>query len=355
VAQIADILDDLEKQFQAQHTEFDGLTIRQKALAVVTFLRSRNLVGISNEAEYRDMQNNFIGIALQDPKHPSLPLISCVIFCSLMTRLDLDAHCCGMPGHVYAMVLAPPGQTLDRQPSQPGSTRHIMYLDPFTHNDEVPTDALRRILDEWGVHRIDQDDILLNPQTTSSVVQRTAKNILSTITAVRTTVGITNQMPSLELRPGGSNNDIEHSFYAALWASFMLITPDPWHQRQRRQFIPLLIDKFQSHFPADISLIEKYICPIFETDPRDERSFSEVIRAVKAADQTAKQVHRRTGVGVKGGCKYRVGQVFRHRRYNYTGVIIGWDPECSMDSDWIAHNRVDSLPGGRHQGFYHAL
>jgi F-box protein 21 len=76
---------------------------------------------------------------------------------------------------------------------------------------------------------------------------------------------------------------------------------------------------------------------------------------VKAADQTPKQVHRRTGPGLNGGCKYKVGQVFRHRRYNYTAVIIGWDLECEMDNTWIVHNRVDSLVRGRHQGFYHAL
>jgi F-box protein 21 len=262
MAKIADTLDDIERKIRSQNPEIGDATIRQTSLAVATFLRKHNLTGLSNDAEYRDMKNNFLGIALQDPAHPSLPLISCVIFCSLMMRFGIEAHCCGMPSHVHAMVLAPEGQTLDGRVAEEGAVRDMMYLDPFNHGEEVHVGSLERILNDWGVHQVDYKEILVAPQHTSSVVSRTAQNILATIQAFRTTmVNTSQQTPSLQLH-SGEGSDLEHSFYAALWAKFMLVTSDPWHQRQRRQLIPLLVEKFESQFPSDISLIEKYVCPI---------------------------------------------------------------------------------------------
>jgi len=33
--------------------------------------------------------------------------------------------------------------------------------------------------------------------------------------------------------------------------------------------------------------------------------------------------------------KFRVGQVVRHKRFGYRGVVIGWDPACYQTFDWI--------------------
>lgn len=49
---------------------------------------------------------------------------------------------------------------------------------------------------------------------------------------------------------------------------------------------------------------------------------------------------RETGTAVR----YRVGQLLRHRRYQYRGVIVGWDPCCRADEEWISQMGVDRLP-----------
>lgn len=56
------------------------------------------------------------------------------------------------------------------------------------------------------------------------------------------------------------------------------------------------------------------------------------------------RVHRRQG---QRGLKYKVGDVLRHKRYQYRGVIVGWDPECQAGEEWIEQMRVDRLPGER--------
>ena len=35
--------------------------------------------------------------------------------------------------------------------------------------------------------------------------------------------------------------------------------------------------------------------------------------------------------------------------------ILGWDPHCAAPEDWIVNMRVDDLPNGRNQAFYHVL
>lgn len=52
---------------------------------------------------------------------------------------------------------------------------------------------------------------------------------------------------------------------------------------------------------------------------------------------------------------YKVGSVFRHRRYGYEGMIVGWDTRCEKDEAWISHMGVDQLPGGKEQSFYHVV
>jgi hemimethylated DNA binding protein len=55
--------------------------------------------------------------------------------------------------------------------------------------------------------------------------------------------------------------------------------------------------------------------------------------------------------------KYRVGTVFRHKRYNYCGAIFGWTNTCKPPDgeECISQMRVDKLPKGRNQPFYHVL
>lgn len=50
-----------------------------------------------------------------------------------------------------------------------------------------------------------------------------------------------------------------------------------------------------------------------------------------------------------------IGQVIRHKRFEYRGVIIGYDPLCIAPEGWIQAMRVDSLSNGRSQPFYHVL
>lgn len=352
------MLDVLSLQFRAEHPDADQLSARARAMAVVTFLRSHNFTGLSSEAAYRDLQNNYIGIALQDADHPSLPLISVAIFCALGQRLGLDARCCGIPSHVHAMVLAPDGETLDGRQLAPGAEPgEPMYLDPYRSDQEVPLASLRTMLNEWGVQQR-QFAELLSDTSTANVVLRTSRNILATVQEFRAhaTVNVNTDHPTIRLH-ANPFADLDNAFYSALWAHYIFGNPSRRLATvAQSQFIPLIVERFERLYPVDISLIERYIMPLYDNPAgADEWYLREALRAVRAADQAPKQPHRRNTPASIDGVKYKVGQVFRHKRYAYTAVIIGWDVECGMDSDWIAHNNVDELSRGRNQSFYQAL
>lgn len=52
--------------------------------------------------------------------------------------------------------------------------------------------------------------------------------------------------------------------------------------------------------------------------------------------------------------RYRVGQVFRHKRYSYLGVITGWDARCEQSREWQTEMGIAQLPGGDAQPYYQA-
>ena len=50
--------------------------------------------------------------------------------------------------------------------------------------------------------------------------------------------------------------------------------------------------------------------------------------------------------------KFEVGQVIRHRRYDYRGVVHKMDPECTAPEGWYLRNRTQPK---REQPWYHVL
>lgn len=43
----------------------------------------------------------------------------------------------------------------------------------------------------------------------------------------------------------------------------------------------------------------------------------------------------------RSGVGFHVGQVFRHRKFGYRGVIYGWDRKCERDAEWVRAMGVD--------------
>ena len=64
-------------------------------------------------------------------------------------------------------------------------------------------------------------------------------------------------------------------------------------------------------------------------------------------------VERRTANADRRGIAFQIGQVLRHRKYGFRGVVVGWDRRPTVDvSGW---DGVQGLPSGPDQPFYRVL
>ena len=210
------------------------------------------MVGISGDvdAHYHDLQNSFIGMALNNEDHPSLPLISVAIYCCLAQRLGLDASPCGFPFHVLAIVRPLEGQSLDDQDSGSALGPQSIYMDPFRSSTETPVERLVTQLVNMGIPRRDHES-LLNSSSISEIVTRCAKNI---ITSVQT----------LPREPGAGpaaapKSNVESAFYAALWALVLLPNGDDTRssRMQQARYLPVVTKHVEAQFPTDIWIMER--------------------------------------------------------------------------------------------------
>ena len=335
VTQIASQLDEIAVCLLACHPDIDILTPRGKALVVASFLRANNLIGIEQGRQYHSLEHNFLGFALTDPEHNSLPLISAAIYCCVAQKFGLDAHPCGFPFHVHVIVKPPATLDMDGGPADDPAER--MYIDPFRSDREIPVSDLENQLNFLGTPG-DGKAALLGESSTSDIVLRCSKNIQNSIQ---------HELPNLHT----ATVDVASARYAAFWASMVLGGSSRGMELQT--YLPLLLEMVVSEFPSDVYLIEKSVLPLFEGMPEYDiiLNFLQVMRTV---DGLPKQPQWRP-TSEDDGVLYRVGQMFRHRRYNYRAVITGWDPECGAPEQWKRRMGIDQLRAKSHQSFYHAL
>ena len=335
-------LDDLAHDVRSQNSNFMDMTPRLRCLALLEHLRSRNLLGLngSEETTYRDLQNNFIGMALKDPDHPSLPLISSAIFCCVAQRLGLDAYPCGFPFHVLA-VIKPSGELdLDGRELREGQSSPWMYLDPYRSAIEVEVENLTTQLVSLGIQK-EEHHTYLDACSTTEIVLRCAKNL---VTSVQSLARSATRASTLET---------SGAYYAALWAHAILTPTEPGTDNTYRGggYLPHILQRIESTFLYDFNLLERHILPLVR-DAVHRGELYGTIRGLRSRDATPRPAKKRTPE-IAQCVRYKVGQYFRHRRYSYFAIITGWDPECLASDVWISLMGVNELPGGQHQSFYH--
>ena len=255
------------------------------------------------------------------------------------------------------MVFPPEGSTLDGKSFQAFNGEEPMYLDPFQSAEEISLDRIKTQLSAIGVVPA-SFPTFLQCTSTAEMVSRSANNIMFSVQrAHQTRSEITDHDPP---HHNGSSGfpDMECAFFGALWALLLVCIPSEGHGSmtatfRQRQVVPFVVEHLQTHFPTDVSMIEHYVLPLFQSLPELEQ-LRETVRVIRAGDMMPKQVKVRTK-DVAQHVKHKVGQVFRHRRYAYLAIITGWDVECSAGEHWMERMHVDQLSEGRQQSFYHVL
>jgi F-box protein 21 len=363
------MLDDIAASFRLSHGGFLNCSTRTKALTLVRWLRARNLTGLNDpHNDYRNLRNCLIGQALRDADHDSLPIVSAAIFCCVAARLGIDASCCSFPSHVHAIISAPTGYTLDGDlagASDPSSQR--MFLDPYGSDDEVRFAHLESILGQLGFaeHTVQ----FTTPVPASRMAIRVAHNISASL-------GIPNMHDRLapraiQLLSGNSHTNATACSYAASWALLILNRPDraTWLDRLEK-----FLKRFPDVYPEDAWLVEKYLWPRFcevINTPRDGFRRHHTLpggpinpwhfwQGMRDLDAIPPPVYRRDRCNNRSGPELQIGQVFRHRRYGWLGVITSWDERKSSPSSYFDLSLEDLAdgpplpPGTSRYGFFYS-
>ncbi|KAF1946629.1 F-box domain-containing protein [Clathrospora elynae] len=350
---VSDDITQLANGLLEGHPSFRDWSPRTKASTLASYLRGQGYNGVP-DTSYRALRNSFIGLVLRSPTHESLPLISVAIYCAVARRVGLDARPCGFLFHVYTLIYAPKNYNLDGE-YKPTSFSELdyMYLDPFRSSTEVRQGDLQRVLRNMGVPSGEHRSFLSDTNTREMVL-RTARNVMNSVQTIRDTeVG----MSGIQASWLNSYPDMDNAFYATIWAMLLLGPADDASDLgattiRRRQYLPYLLEHFQTHFPWDVTLLSRYIIPMFHNQFEGHR-LSQFVQSMHQVDAMPKSVVNRSEYTNK--VVFRVGQLFQHKRYGYEGVVTGWDVACDAGEDWIQNMDVDKLPNGRNQAFYHVL
>ncbi|EUC27362.1 hypothetical protein COCCADRAFT_111901 [Bipolaris zeicola 26-R-13] len=350
---VANDIGELADGLLQEYPNFRDWSPRDKAYTLASFLRDRGFNGVP-DASYRALRNSFIGLVLRSAAHESLPLISVAIYCAIARRVGLDARPCGFLFHVYTLVYAPKNYDLNgKYKPTSSSEREYMYLDPFRSTSEVRQGDLQRTLRNMGVPSSEHQSFLSDTNTREMVL-RTARNIMNSVQMIRETEA---GMGTIQSSWINANPDMDNAFYATIWAMLLLgpndDTSNIGHTTiRRRQYLPYLLEHFQMHYPWDVTLLSRYVIPMFYNQLEGHRllSFVQNMHQMDAIRKPRVTRSERTR-----NVSFKVGQLFQHKRYGYEGVITGWDVVCDANEDWIQNTRVDSLPNGRNQAFYHVL
>ncbi|RMZ84323.1 hypothetical protein DV738_g693, partial [Chaetothyriales sp. CBS 135597] len=405
-------LDFYADSVRAECPDIDMATPREKAIAISQHLLDKDWVGISDGRHYHSLDHMFLGVALFSANHNSVPLVSTIIFCYVCRKFGLNAQPISYPFRVHALIRATPGLDLDGKPlpvdfdhnsREPSPLTHL-YMDPFATSEPVSITRLRHQL-AFIVPESSQDQVnlYLAPSTRRELTIRAAHNILAS--------------PSHYQDDPLFPVSLQSAAYAA-WFSLTLLpfNLSPAHLRQN---LANVTQHFFEYFEHDIDLFERHVVPLTEqlADGEAFRSPIYQLRAIDRTVPVPKRRspppsstllqrklsdtnHQDDELGTKilpttattdayslghghsydetrkskdddsssnnttegdsswrdnSSVKYRIGQVFRHRRRAYLAVIYGWDPYCNMQETWIRMNGVDRLPLGRSQPFYHVL
>lgn len=337
---IHDVLDSYAQAIRNEIPDIDDLSPRHKASVVAAFLLRKGWTGIADGRPYHALDHMFLGVALHSPTRNSLPLITVLIYCYVLRQFNLSASPISYPWHVHALVQPPPGTDLDGNPtplSPPSSTTHL-FMDPFNTSDPIPSTQLDHQLTFIAPQLTPtQRQTFLRPSNAREMATRTARNILK---AEAPAPGALFPFP---ISPASA-------IYAANWASVLL----PASVEQLRQALQTLMFDFLENYPFDISLFETHVLPL-TTGLADHTNLRGMCASMRVADQAVRKPKGRGQGTGNEEVRFKVGQVFVHRRRRYVGVIYGWDRTCEMDERWIQRNMVGSLPKGREQPFYNVL
>ncbi|KAK3894584.1 hypothetical protein Pcinc_001658 [Petrolisthes cinctipes] len=269
-----------------------------------------------NTEDYYSLNNSFINEVLRSKR--GIPITLCIIYFAVCHRLGIFLEPVNYPTH-FLLSWKVPG------------TDEYEYIDAFHKGRRLTkTELMQELPVPVGA---DSASILLEDCTPGQVCKRMIGNIMN---VAQMQAHISDHMglfcPATEL--------------------LNLITP---HDRDVQELLLRIYYTLEIYYDRIVigcqNLLAQAYSPILEEMLQDsqqilQRQMKDASAAIQPITPSASRCSEIT---------YATGLVMRHKRYNYTCVIFGWDKECRMNVDWVRRMGVHNLKYKTMQPFYKVL
>jgi F-box protein 21 len=213
-----------------------------------------------------------------------------------------------------------------------------MYIDPYTSAQEIRLEELERRQAVFRANFGGQTppiESFLDPAPVRQLVLRMAGNL-------EATYRLNKRLPQddvraaelMRLRAGDPEQNLEACLYAHLWAVLMAAPPTTagWDGG-----LDFFLNRFALQYSEDHWIVEKYLGPRYdafvaagegEDGHRQNRvgweNVREILKMLSNLDMRQPMLNRRYTQDIDERVRFKIGQVVRHARYGYVGVVTGW-------------------------------
>jgi len=282
-----------------------------------------------NKEDYYNPHNSWINMVFETKQ--GIPITLSILYTCLVARLGVVVHPINFPGHFMLKWLEHPSEQEERS--------KYTYIDAFAGGKMLTEFQARDLVPHLVFH-----DETYNVAAPAEVGQRMLRNLIS-IGASRNNSFLRDNCygllrSSLELMiewygTGGEFGFMEYGFMLSrVYLQLNINHEDVMNMLQDYRDLPGIGDQVDYLMNA---------CQLQMDDIRGREEKPEPkMRGVAASFPC-------------GVVENHIGQVCKHRKYNYICVIFGWDPKCTASTSWIKQMGVDKLENKNLQPFYNVL
>ena len=120
-----------------------------------------------------------------------------------------------------------------------------------------------------------------------------------------------------------------------------------------RGFLPVTLEQRIDHASVEAGAegisLPKLLRLAFEAD-RDDTGVDRAFAALRTANRRAAALESPEHMSKPAHVKWDVGQIYRHKKHGFRGVIVEWFDSCPADDTWIRN--YGPFADGTEQAFY---
>ncbi|KAH6916986.1 hypothetical protein BKA70DRAFT_1382030 [Coprinopsis sp. MPI-PUGE-AT-0042] len=286
---------------------------------IYLYMQSEGMT-LASGLQYQQLMNKFPHTYLSTHK-PTIPLSLAHTFCSIAKRVGIRALPINFPGRVLIEVSHPKKDIdppLILNPSASQENRFVLNeRSDWVTDSEFPFPVFP------GPH----DGMFTPSHGVGPMLTRTSYNILN---AMR----------------DGTSTVMQKSASVLCSMCIGLLTSD---DAMIIQSLFAMLDLS----PLDSHILYKTLLPSIKGDALQYQLLRERCSDAFRQEQLDTLDLKRRVEGQSP--EFFVGMGIRHAKFDYQGVIYGWDATCKQSEQWMQQMGVDNLSKGRNQPFYHVF